>query len=133
MKKILLTSIILLVIVGCTTSKTKHTVHHGLNNVEMKANVGSPMISETRVTEYNWPESYTGEFKLELIYSGKTEDRIKMRRVIYYQGNESHSYSQDLEYDYKKGQKIRIYECRIEVFEANDEYIRYKILDCHFI
>jgi hypothetical protein len=133
MKKIVLTSIILLIIVGCTTSRTKHTVDHGLNNVEMEANVGFPMISETRVKEYNWPESYTGTFKLELIYSGKTEDRIKMKRVISYQGNERHSYSQDLEYEYKKGQKIRINECRIQVLEANDKYIRYKILDCHFI
>ncbi len=133
MKKILLTSIILLIIGGCATSTIKRTVNHGLNNVGNEANVGFPMCSVTGVKKYDWPKSYTGTFKLELIYSGRTEDLIKINRLVYYQGNERHSYSQDLEFEYKKGQKIRINECRIEVLEANDKYIRYRILDCHFI
>jgi hypothetical protein len=122
-----------LIILGCTTSKTTLTVDHGLNNMEMEANVGFPMLSITKAQEYNWPEYFKKTYKLELIYSGKTEDSIKFKRFVYYEGKEKHLYTRDFEYEYRKGQKIRINECRIEVLEASDEYIRYKILDCHFI
>jgi len=133
MKNIVLTSILLLIIVGCTTPTTKSYIDVGLHNEVMEAKVGFPMISETHVKEHDFPEPYTETFKLELIYSGKTEDRIKMKRVVYYQGKERHTYPEDLEYEYKKYQKIRIKECRIQVLEANDQYVRYKVLDCHFI
>lgn len=89
----------------------------------------------TRIFEAEEPrviERRASAFKWELIYSGRSGDRIKIAYREYFSANGGvfarPAFSQELEYDLSRGSRITFREIEIEIFAADNIGVKFRVL-----
>ena len=70
-----------------------------------------------------------GSFQAELVYSGKSNDVVKLIYREYLDGIARPAFTQELEYDLKESNEIRFKSILVEVLEATNSGIRFKVVD----
>jgi hypothetical protein len=105
-----------------------------------EATVGSPILSkQTQTIEKGskWVgvafsesgyEERLRTFKEELLYSGKSGSEIKLTYREYLDGLARSSFYQDLQYDLEESKEIAFKHYKIEVIDANNSKITFKVL-----
>ena len=74
------------------------------------------------------PSATENSFQQTLIYSGRLGDRIKAGYREFSNNLARPAFNNDVEYDLKDSKLIGYKGARIEVLEATNEYIRYKVI-----
>lgn len=91
------------------------------------------MMGEPMILIFNYKKNQKGDsisermMIQELTYSGKTQNTIQIIYREYHQGM-SGPMVEDLEYEWPRYNVIDFQAGRIQVMEANDRYIRFKML-----
>lgn len=97
-------------------------------NAEQKA-----MIGQTMILIFSYKKNQGGDSTSErvtiqqLTYSGRTRDTIRITYREYQEGM-SRFIVEDFEYEWPRYNVIDFHAGRIKVMEANDQYIRFKVL-----
>jgi hypothetical protein len=95
---------------------------------EHKVMMGEPMILIFNYKKNQKGDSISERMMIqELTYSGKTQNTIQIIYREYHQGM-SGPMVEDLEYEWPRYNVIDFQAGRIQVMEANDRYIRFKML-----
>lgn len=74
------------------------------------------------------PVATSNSFQQTLIYSGRVGDRIKAGYREFSNNLARPAFNNDVEYDLKESRVIGYKGARIEVLEATNEYIKYKVI-----
>jgi len=82
-----------------------------------------PQIEHTKVVDYENPS-----FEQELIYNGKTNNSVKFLYRELKNNLMRDSFSQEVQYDLKDGAVIGFKGVRIEIVEATNLHLKYRVL-----
>jgi hypothetical protein len=84
---------------------------------------------EGGVFERAEPQPLEGSFEFEILYTGKDGETVTMTYREYLDGMQRADYSQDLSYNIAEQDTIRFRSIQIQVKEATNSSIRYKIIE----
>jgi len=84
-----------------------------------------------KVTKTTHIDSNAPGFSQELIYNGKSGDSVKFLYREFASGMARPAFDQDVQYDLKEGKVVGFKGARIEVIEATNVNLRYRVL-AHF-
>ena len=70
-----------------------------------------------------------GSFRADLVYSGKSNDVIRLVYREYFDGMARSAFTQELEYDLKESREITFRSLVIEVLEATNNGIRFEVVE----
>ncbi|MEI6305791.1 MAG: hypothetical protein WCP33_03120 [Deltaproteobacteria bacterium] len=99
-------------VVSCHTP-SKADYHDTLSHIKL-----------TKTFEY-----IAGSMKKELVYNGKSKDTIKIMYREFYDNFAKQAFYQDLNYDMSESKLIGFKGIKIEILEATNSYIKYKIMN----
>ena len=107
--------------------------NYTLGNVET-ASIGDPMIEVTNISFrrknvgiFN-TITITERFEQNLIYGGRADNVIKVMYREFGNGYARQAFHQELQYDLKESSTISFREFSIEVIEANNSSVKFKVL-----
>lgn len=103
--------------------KPKYFYAMTLNSYSM-----ADLVDDIEFTKESRPDGSKDYFKQEFIFSGKTGNQIKFTYREYVNGLARPSFSQDLQYDLAESKIIGFKGLRLEVINANNVAIDYKII-----
>ena len=103
-------------------------------NTEEDANVGEAMVSveeflEHKRTQQRYDAPHEGTWKEELIYTGKSGSTIGVTYREYANDFARPAFFQDLRYDLDDSRIIVFRKWRMRVLDANNQHIRFVVLD----
>lgn len=125
MKKLL--SLLLLIACGCGAN-SYYLDRNFERNHTMTKTIGSSMLMTERTTRNANSSKPIETFRRELIYSGRAGDVIKIVYREYWDNIARQPFTQELQYDLSKAKIIKFRDTSIEVLDATNENITYKVL-----
>ena len=93
-----------------------------------RLNFGVELLPKESYVKKEYTDNLSDNFSQNLIYTGKDSDIIKFSYREFYNDMARASYTIDATYDISKDNTIRFKGALIEVIDANNQYIKYKLL-----
>ena len=116
----------LLLLLGCSAPQPYFDQNYELNS-PMSATVGSIMLTEA--TGYQNAGKVTSRYSKDLIYDGLAGNIIKITYEETANGYTTPGSQREFQYDLSKSKIITWGDMKIEVLDANNERIRYQVLE----
>lgn len=105
------------------SKKNENDIKFHLNGNAVMTPKPQPVITKTQVTDVERPS-----FMQELIYNGRSGDVLKFLYREYYSDHLRAPFTQEIQYDLNDGNLIGFKGVRIDVVEASNTRIRYRVL-----
>jgi hypothetical protein len=127
-KHCLVLVLMLLVLAGCAHKEECYGMKNYMLNQQMEASVGNPIIyKEIRCTGAGaLPPQISS---IELLYSGIANNILKISYREYSNNMARQAFYQDVQYDLKESNIIVFRNTRIQIINASNNKISYKVLE----
>jgi uncharacterized protein (UPF0333 family) len=126
----LLLAIAPMFLTGCGLANSYYLTYNFEKDSVMVATVGSEMMNWTTIYKNDVYQTVQGTFVTTLTYSGKQGNVLK----IYYREESNNfarpSFTQELTYDITSDPIITFRHTKIQVVEATNSEIKFKVLEC---
>jgi hypothetical protein len=103
--------------------KDEKDIRFHLNGVAVMRPKPDPVLTKTQVADVDHPS-----FRQELIYNGRSGDTLKFLYREYTSDLLRAPFSQEIQYDLKDGSTIGFKGARIEVMEATNTKLKYRVV-----
>ena len=94
--------------------------HTGLDDYQLN--------NQAKYVIKNIPTNDSNNFRQEFIYNGKIDNSLKFVYREYYNDMQRFAFSQEVQYDLNESNIVGFKELRLEVLEASNQSIKYRVL-----